>query len=78
MGTPSLSEYFVTFIDDFLRMTWLYLMKDWTKRFGILCAFCDEMKTQFNVSIRVLRSDNAREYFFNPFISFMTQLGMIH
>ena len=35
-----------------------------------------EIQTQFNISIRVLCSDNAREYFFAPFTSFMSQYGI--
>ena len=31
-----------------------------------------------NVSIRVLRGDNAREYFSTPFTSFMSQYGILH
>ena len=40
--------------------------------------FYAEIQTQFNISIRVLRSDNAREYFSAPFISFMSQHGILH
>ena len=65
-------------MDDHSRMTWLYLMKNLSKLFSIFCAFCAEIKTQFGVSIHILRSDNAKEYYFNPFSTFMTQFGMIH
>ena len=37
-----------------------------------------EIQTQFNISIRVLRSDNTREYFSTPFTSLMSQHGIIH
>ncbi|RVW93434.1 Retrovirus-related Pol polyprotein from transposon TNT 1-94 [Vitis vinifera] len=40
--------------------------------------FYAEIQTQFNISIRVLRSDNAREYFSAPFTSFMSHHGILH
>ena len=71
-------QYFVTFIDDYSRCTWLFLMKNCAELYSIFQKFYAEILTQFNISIRVLRSDNAREYFSAPFISFMSQHGIIH
>ena len=71
-------QYFVTFIDDYFRCTWLFLMKTRAELFSIFQKFYAEILTQFNISIRVLRSDNAREYFSAPFISFMSQHGILH
>ena len=52
-------QYFVTFIDDYSRCTWLFLMKSRAELFSIFQKFYAEILTQFNISIRVLRSDNA-------------------
>ena len=71
-------QYFVTFIDDYSRCTWLFLMKNRAELFSIFQKFYTEIQTQFNISIRVLRSDNAREYFSAPFTSFMSQHGIFH
>ena len=65
-------KYFVTFVDDFSRVTWLYLMKSCSKLFSHFRAFCDEIQTQFHVSVQTLRSDNAKEYLLEPFQSFMS------
>ncbi|KAJ7959601.1 Retrovirus-related Pol polyprotein from transposon TNT 1-94 [Quillaja saponaria] len=65
-------QYFVTFIDDYSRCTWLCLMKNRSELFSIFQQFCAEIKTQFGVSIRILRNDNAREYFSTSFQYFMT------
>ena len=62
-------QYFVTFIDDYSRCTWLFLMKNQAELFSIFQKFYAEIQTQFNISIRVLRSDNAKEYFSAPFTS---------
>ncbi|XP_019188788.1 PREDICTED: uncharacterized protein LOC109183026 [Ipomoea nil] len=77
---PSKSEfkYFVTFVDDFSRHTWLYLMKSRDELFEVFCKFCSMVKTQFNNMVRVLRSDNGTEYFSRTFSNYMSQSGMIH
>ena len=71
-------QYFVTFIDDYSRCTWSFLMKNRAELFSIFQKFCVEIQTQFNIFIRVLRSDNAREYFSTPLTSFMSQHGILH
>ncbi|KAJ9698075.1 hypothetical protein PVL29_007267 [Vitis rotundifolia] len=71
-------QYFVTFIDNYSRCTWLFLMKNRAELFSIFYKFYAEIQTQFNISIHVLRSDNAREYFSAPFTSFMSQHGILH
>ena len=55
-------SYFVTFIDDYSRCTWLFLMKTRAEFFSMFKKFNAEIRTQFNTSIRILRSDNAKEY----------------
>ena len=54
-------RYFVTFVDDYSRTTWVYLMKNCSELFSHFRAFYDEIHTQFHVSIQSLRSDNAKE-----------------
>ncbi|CAM8937083.1 unnamed protein product [Rhodiola kirilowii] len=71
-------RYFVTFVDDFSRTTWLYLMKSRSELFTHFVSFCAEIKTQFNVSLHTLRSDNAKEYFSGAFQTFMLQNGILH
>ena len=71
-------RYFVSFVDDYSRTTWIYLMKNRSELFSIFCAFCNEITTQFNVPVKILRSDNAQEYFSDPFTTYMAQNGMLH
>ena len=59
---PTKVCYFVTFIDDYSRTTWLYLMKNRSEFFSHFRAFYVEIHTQFRVSVQSLRSDNAKEY----------------
>ena len=53
-------------------------MKNRAELFSIFQKFYAEIQTQFNISIRVLRSDNVRDYFYAPFTSFMSQYGILH
>ena len=53
-------------------------MKNRAELYSIFQKFYAEILTQFNISIRVLHSNNAREYFSAPFISFMSQHGILH
>jgi len=71
-------QYFVTFIDDFLRRTWLFLMKNRSELFFIFKSFFNKIKSQFAVSIRILHSDNAHEYLSHSLNTFIKSHGIIH
>ena len=65
--SPTWFKYFVTFVDDFSHVTWLYLMKSRFEPFYHFSAFYAEIQTQFHVSVQTLRNDNAKEYLSIPF-----------
>ena len=76
--SPTGFRYFVTFVDDYSRTNWLYLMKNHSELFSHFRAFCAEIHTQFHVSVQNLRNDNAKEYMTEQFQSFMLQNGILH
>ena len=76
--SPTEFRYFVTFVDDYSRTTWLYLMKNRFELFSYFCAFCAEIHNQFHVYVQNLRSDNAKEYVSEQFQSFMLQHDILH
>ena len=47
-------------------------MKTRAESFSIFQKCHTEVRTQFNISICILRSDNAKEYLFGPFSSFLS------
>ena len=53
-------------------------MKNRAKLFSIFQMFHVEVRTQFNTSICILRSANAKEYIYGPFSSFMSSHGILH
>ena len=72
-------KYFVSFGDDFSRVTWLYLMKSRSEFFfSYFSVFCAKTQTQFHVYVQTLKSDNANEYISEHFQSFMLQNGILY
>ena len=41
------SRYFVIFVDDFFRYTWIYLFKNRSEHYQIYCDFTKMIETQF-------------------------------
>jgi hypothetical protein len=78
MSVVSLSgyHYYVTFIDDFSRKTWIYFMKTKDEVFSRFQEFKALVENQTGRKIKVLRSDNGGEYTSNDFKSFCTQAGI--
>ena len=76
--SPTGFQYLVTFVDDYSRTTWLYLMKNHSELFSHFSAFYAEIHTQFHVYVQSLRSDNAKGYVSEQFRSFMLQNGILH
>ena len=75
---PTGFRYFFTFVDDYSRTNWLYLMKNCYELFSHLCAFYAEIHNQFHVYIQSLRSDNAKEYVSEQFQLFMLPNDILH
>jgi len=53
-------------------------MKNRSELFSIFQSFFNEIRNQFGVLIRILHSDNAREYLFHSFNTFMKSHDIIH
>jgi hypothetical protein len=55
-------KYFITFIDDFSRVTWVYLLKAKSDVFSCFQDFHTLIKNQFSSHLKTFRSDNGSEY----------------
>ncbi|GFY82953.1 hypothetical protein Acr_02g0011930 [Actinidia rufa] len=71
------SQYFVIFVDDFSRYTWLYLLKNRSQLQQTYYDFARMIKTQFSRDIKVFRSDNAQEYYDTSFLTFLREQGTL-
>ncbi|RVW80788.1 Retrovirus-related Pol polyprotein from transposon RE1 [Vitis vinifera] len=70
-------KYFVTFIDDFSRFTWVYFFWAKAKVFLVFKRFLALIETQFSTSIKVLRSNSGGEYMSNEFQDFLQSKRII-
>ena len=79
-SSPVLSHaqyrYFVTFIDDYSRFTWVYFLHSKANVFSIFQTFVALVETQFSTKIKILRSDSKGEYMSRDFQSFLQQKGI--
>jgi transposase InsO family protein len=78
MQTPSHSQnmYFILFINDYSRMTWVYFMRQKSEVFNIFKKFKCLIEKQNGCFIKVLRSDRGKEYTSNQFHKFCEDEGM--
>ena len=63
-------KYYVIFIDDFTRFTWLFLLKHKSEAFIVFLHFKAFVENQFESKIKILRIDGWGEYVTNQFKSF--------
>ena len=71
-------RYFITFIDDFSRFTYVYLMRNKDESFDMYKHYKTKVENQKNRKIKILRSDRGSEYFPNDFSTFCEEHGIIH
>jgi hypothetical protein len=78
MSRKSLSgcEYYLTFIDDYSRKTWIYFLKAKSMVFAWFQEFRALVENQSGKRIKVLRLDNEGEYSSRQFVDFCAQHGI--
>ncbi|KAM2733441.1 hypothetical protein EV2_036866 [Malus domestica] len=72
------AHWFVTFIDDCTRMTWVILLKSKSEVSSAFQRFHKMIVVQYNRNIQVLRSDNGGEYINMELRSFLELHGIVH
>uniref|UniRef100_A0A2N9FXX4 Integrase catalytic domain-containing protein n=1 Tax=Fagus sylvatica TaxID=28930 RepID=A0A2N9FXX4_FAGSY len=76
--TSSGHRWFVIFVDDCTRMTWLYQLKTKDEVSTVFQAFHAMVQTQFSSKIQILRSDNGGEYINQRLQAYFQQHGLLH
>ena len=56
------SQYFVVFVDDYSRYSWIFNMKHRSELLQVYSNFAKMVETQFSKRIKIFRFDNALEY----------------
>ena len=69
----SKAKWFITFIDDYSRTTWVYLLKEKSEARQTSKEFHAIVKTQFQTDIRVLHTNDGTEYFNSILRSYLSQ-----
>jgi histone deacetylase 1/2 len=68
--------YYVSFIDDFSKFSWIYLLKNKSDVFQIFQNFQKLVERQFDKKILVVQSDWGGEY--EKLNSFFQKIGIEH
>lgn len=72
------SRYFLLFVDDHSRMTFVYFLKHKNQALKYFKIFKAQVENQTKKTIKVLRSDNGLEYCNKEFEDFLNSAGVIH
>jgi hypothetical protein len=80
MSTQSLGggEYFLTFIDDKTRHTWMYILKHKDEVFERFLEWKALAEKCTGVKLKALRTDNGGEYTSNAFEDYLRKEGIQH
>jgi hypothetical protein len=78
VSVPSLgkSVYYVSFIDDFSRKTWIYFLKKKSEVFDRFKEFKALVENQIEKRIKVSRTDNGGEFCKNEFEEFFKKCSI--
>jgi transposase InsO family protein len=76
MESVSGFKYFVLFIDDYSRKTWIFFLKTKDEVFDRFREFRALVENQTGRRIRVLRSDNGGEYTSKEFVEYCAAEGI--
>ena len=75
-ATVSGNRYFLTFIDDYSRMCWVYFMRQKSEVFNIFKKFKMMVELQCGYKINKIRSDSGGEYTSIDFNCFCESMGL--
>ena len=80
MPIPSANgnKYLMTFVDDYSRMCWVYLLKTKFEAFQTFKNFHAWIENQAQARIGTFRSDNGKEYTSNEFNDYLSKHGITH
>ncbi|KAI3703356.1 hypothetical protein L1987_73365 [Smallanthus sonchifolius] len=70
-------RYFVSFIDNYSRYAYVYLMKHKHETFEKFKEFQNEVENQLGKTIKTLRSDRGGEYLSTEFINHLKERGIV-
>lgn len=72
------ARYFLLFVDDYSRMVFVYFLKTKDEAFQYFVDFKNMVENQIEKSIKIVRSDNGKEFCNNSFNTLFKKSGIIH
>ena len=69
-------RYYLLFVDDYSRYSWIFPMKNKSEVFGIFVTFKVHVEKMFNTSIKILQCDEGGEYKSQAFKHFLATQGI--
>ncbi|CAJ2646460.1 unnamed protein product [Trifolium pratense] len=72
------NRYFITFVDEFSRKLWVYLIQSKDEAFDVFKRFKALVENQCSKRIKILRTDGGGEYTSRRFESFCEENGIEH
>ena len=69
-------EYYVSFIDDFSKYVWIYLLKKKSDVYQVFLNFQNFVERQFQCKIKTMQTDWGGEY--EKLNSFFQKVGIVH
>ena len=72
------NKYIMTFIDDFMKMCWVYLLKEKSQDFDTFRNFHLWIKNEAQLNIGTLRIDKGGEYTSQYFEKYLQEIGIKH
>lgn len=76
--TRQIFKYFLTIVDDYTRMTWIYLLQYKSEYLKSLEIFSSYVQNQFKATIQIVRSNNALEFKDAACTEFFQKHGIVH
>ncbi|KAI5348478.1 hypothetical protein L3X38_001365 [Prunus dulcis] len=70
------NKYFITFIDDYSRMCWVYFLRNKSSVMSVFKKFKVFVELQSGFNLKKLRSDRGGEYTSHEFLEYCNDLGM--
>jgi hypothetical protein len=70
-------KYYIIFIDDFFRHTWIYFMKHHSEALSIYKNFFAMIRTHFDTSICVFHVNSVGEYLFDALCQVLAEQGTL-
>lgn len=78
ISTQQGTRWFIIFVEDCTRMTWLYTMRNKGDVSTIFKSFYHMIQNQYSLPIKVLRSDSGGEYINLELSEFLQEKGILH